>query len=131
MQDTFEGLVEGSIPRLRRYAIALCRNADAADDLLQDTLVRTLSSRGQFQEDITEFVRRSASPERRGQMPSRRMQLTNWEATTMKRSTTLKRTMCFAALAVIASASLRCVTLTLRWATSKPSLRSCWEKPLL
>lgn len=50
MQDTFVGLVEDSIPRLRRYANALCRNTDAADDLLQDTLVRSLSARHQFQE---------------------------------------------------------------------------------
>ena len=36
-------LLEGHIPRLRRYAHALVRNADAADDLVQDTLQRALS----------------------------------------------------------------------------------------
>lgn len=50
MQDTFVGLVESSIPQLRRYANTLCRNPDAANDLLQDTLVRTLAARVQFQE---------------------------------------------------------------------------------
>ena len=50
MPDTFHALIEQSIPGLRRYANALCRNADAAEDLVQDTLVRTLSARGQFAE---------------------------------------------------------------------------------
>src|SRR5215469_1248212 len=39
----FHDLVEGEIPRLRRYARALTRNADRADDLVQDTLVRALA----------------------------------------------------------------------------------------
>jgi len=50
MADTFLALVEESIPDLRRYANALCRNADAAEDLVQDTMVRSLSARGQFME---------------------------------------------------------------------------------
>ena len=50
MPDTFHALIEQSIPSLRRYANALCRNPDAAEDLVQDTLVRTLSARGQFAE---------------------------------------------------------------------------------
>ena len=37
------GLVEREIPRLRRYARALTRAADRADDLVQDTLVRALT----------------------------------------------------------------------------------------
>ena len=37
------GLVEQEIPRLRRYARALMRTSDRADDLVQDTLVRALA----------------------------------------------------------------------------------------
>ena len=36
-------LVEREIPRLRRYARALTRAADRADDLVQDTLLRALA----------------------------------------------------------------------------------------
>jgi len=36
-------LIEREIPRLRRYARALTRAADRADDLVQDTLVRALT----------------------------------------------------------------------------------------
>jgi RNA polymerase sigma-70 factor, ECF subfamily len=36
-------LVEQEIPRLRRYARALTRSADRADDLVQDTLLRAIS----------------------------------------------------------------------------------------
>ena len=36
-------LVEREIPRLRRYARALTRATDRADDLVQDTLVRALT----------------------------------------------------------------------------------------
>jgi RNA polymerase sigma-70 factor, ECF subfamily len=39
----FYCLVERQIPRLRRYARALTRAADQADDLVQDTLVRALA----------------------------------------------------------------------------------------
>lgn len=38
----FHRLVEQQIPRLRRYARALTRNRDRADDLVQDTLARAL-----------------------------------------------------------------------------------------
>jgi RNA polymerase sigma-70 factor, ECF subfamily len=38
----FHQLVEQQIPRLRRYARALTRNRDRADDLVQDTLGRAL-----------------------------------------------------------------------------------------
>ena len=36
-------LIEPQIPALRRYAFALVRDHDAADDLVQDTLERALS----------------------------------------------------------------------------------------
>ena len=36
-------LIEQEIPRLRRYARALTRNADRADDLVQDTLTRAIA----------------------------------------------------------------------------------------
>jgi len=48
MADTFLALVEKSIPDLRRFANALCRDADLAEDLVQDTMVRSLSARNQF-----------------------------------------------------------------------------------
>ena len=38
-----EALLESLIPALRRYAYALVRDHDAADDLVQDTLERALS----------------------------------------------------------------------------------------
>jgi RNA polymerase sigma-70 factor (ECF subfamily) len=39
----FHGLVEREIPRLRRYARALTRSADRADDLVQETLLRAIA----------------------------------------------------------------------------------------
>ena len=39
----FNGLVEREVPRLRRYARALTRSADRADDLVQETLLRAIS----------------------------------------------------------------------------------------
>ena len=44
----FRTSVEAAIPALRRYARALTRNADVADDLVQDTLVRALRSEHLF-----------------------------------------------------------------------------------
>jgi RNA polymerase sigma-70 factor (ECF subfamily) len=40
--------IEAKIPALRRYARALTHNADVADDLVQDTLVRALRSEHLF-----------------------------------------------------------------------------------
>jgi RNA polymerase sigma-70 factor (ECF subfamily) len=40
--------VEASVPALRRYARALTRDAELADDLVQDTLVRALKSEHLF-----------------------------------------------------------------------------------
>jgi RNA polymerase sigma-70 factor (ECF subfamily) len=45
---TFRQNVEVTIPALRRYARALTRDADTADDLVQDTLVRALRSEHLF-----------------------------------------------------------------------------------
>jgi RNA polymerase sigma-70 factor (ECF subfamily) len=44
----FRQSVEATIPALRRYARALTRNADTADDLVQDSLVRALRSEHLF-----------------------------------------------------------------------------------
>lgn len=41
--DEIAALLEPEIPRLRRYAYALTRNSEAADDLVQDTLERAIS----------------------------------------------------------------------------------------
>lgn len=41
--------IEQSVPGLRRYARALTRNADRADDLVQDCIERALRKRGLFQ----------------------------------------------------------------------------------
>ena len=41
----FEKNVEATIPKLRRYARALTRDAEIADDLVQDTLLRALRSK--------------------------------------------------------------------------------------
>ena len=38
-----------AVPSLRAFAISLCRNADRADDLVQETLLRALSHIGSFQ----------------------------------------------------------------------------------
>lgn len=45
---SFRKSVEAAIPALRRYARALTRNAETADDLVQDTLVRALRSEHLF-----------------------------------------------------------------------------------
>jgi RNA polymerase sigma-70 factor (ECF subfamily) len=47
----FAQMVEAAIPALRRYARALTRDSDIADDLVQDTLVRALRSEHLFQGD--------------------------------------------------------------------------------
>lgn len=46
--NAFHESVEAMIPALRRYARALVRDADIADDLVQDTLVRALRSERLF-----------------------------------------------------------------------------------
>jgi RNA polymerase sigma-70 factor (ECF subfamily) len=46
----FRQRVEATIPALRRYARALTRDAETADDIVQDTLVRALRSEHLFHE---------------------------------------------------------------------------------
>jgi RNA polymerase sigma-70 factor (ECF subfamily) len=46
--SSFKNGVEAAIPALRRYARALTRNSETADDLVQDTLVRALRSEHLF-----------------------------------------------------------------------------------
>jgi len=48
----FEKNVEATIPKLRRYARALTRDREIADDLVQDTLLRALRSKHLFQGDV-------------------------------------------------------------------------------
>ena len=45
----FDRLLEEQIPRLRRYARALTRNTERADDLVQDTLVRAIAKQHLWQ----------------------------------------------------------------------------------
>jgi RNA polymerase sigma-70 factor (ECF subfamily) len=45
----FARQLEEQIPRLRRYALALTRNPDNADDLVQTTLVRAIAKQHLFQ----------------------------------------------------------------------------------
>lgn len=46
--NDFLDQIEACVPALRRYARALTRNADLADDLVQDCLERAISRRGLF-----------------------------------------------------------------------------------
>src|SRR5213082_3378204 len=48
MANGFRQGVQATIPALRRYARALTRDAETADDLVQDTLVRALRSEHLF-----------------------------------------------------------------------------------
>ena len=45
----FAQMIDAAIPALRRYARALTRDRDIADDIVQDTLVRALRSEHLFQ----------------------------------------------------------------------------------
>ncbi len=46
--DSFLDQLEACVPALRRYARALTRSADLADDLVQDCLERAIARRGLF-----------------------------------------------------------------------------------
>lgn len=48
LMNAFRESVESMIPALRRYARALARDTDIADDLVQDTLVRALRAEKLF-----------------------------------------------------------------------------------
>ena len=48
MANAFRQGIQATIPALRRYARALTRDAETADDLVQDTLVRALRSEHLF-----------------------------------------------------------------------------------
>lgn len=48
--DAFAAAIAEEIPRLRRFARVLARQADVADDLVQETLLRAIAAREQFQE---------------------------------------------------------------------------------
>jgi RNA polymerase sigma-70 factor (ECF subfamily) len=48
----FEKNVEATIPKLRRYARAMTRDSEIADDLVQDTLLRALRSKHLFQGEV-------------------------------------------------------------------------------
>ena len=48
--SAFRNSVQAAIPALRRYARALTRDVEIADDLVQDTLVRALRSEHLFHE---------------------------------------------------------------------------------
>jgi RNA polymerase sigma-70 factor, ECF subfamily len=48
--SAFRSSLQAAIPALRRYARALTRDAEIADDLVQDTLVRALRSEHLFHE---------------------------------------------------------------------------------
>jgi len=51
MAVNFRQMVEAEIPALRRYARAVARDGDIADDIVQDTLMRALRSEHLFQGD--------------------------------------------------------------------------------
>ena len=52
--DSFLDQLETCVPALRRYARALTRSADLADDLVQDCLERAIARRGLFRPSGTE-----------------------------------------------------------------------------
>ncbi|WP_052388931.1 RNA polymerase sigma factor [Belnapia moabensis] len=47
--EAFATAIAAEIPRLRRFARVLARGGDAADDLVQETLLRAISAREQFE----------------------------------------------------------------------------------
>ncbi|MCB1352931.1 MAG: sigma-70 family RNA polymerase sigma factor [Rhodobacteraceae bacterium] len=48
-EDEFLSKVVALMPRLRNFAIGLCRDAVEADDLVQETVLRAIQSRRSFQ----------------------------------------------------------------------------------
>jgi RNA polymerase sigma factor (sigma-70 family) len=50
LSDTaFKNLLEAHIPHLRAYGRSMCGDPDRADDLVQDTMVRSWKARGRFE----------------------------------------------------------------------------------
>lgn len=45
----FQGLLLAVVPALRRFALSLARDASAADDLVQETLLRAWRNRARFE----------------------------------------------------------------------------------
>lgn len=48
MRDGFETDLVAALPRLRRFALSLCRRGDLADDLVQTTVEKALAARARF-----------------------------------------------------------------------------------
>jgi RNA polymerase sigma-70 factor (ECF subfamily) len=48
MSDRFEDDLIASLPKLRRFALSLCRRGDIADDLVQMTVERAVASRNRY-----------------------------------------------------------------------------------
>lgn len=48
MRHAFDQNLVDALPRLRRFALSLCRRGDMADDLVQTTVERALASRDRF-----------------------------------------------------------------------------------
>jgi RNA polymerase sigma-70 factor (ECF subfamily) len=48
MRDEFERDLVASLPKLRRFALSLCRRGDVADDLVQTTVERAVQSRDRY-----------------------------------------------------------------------------------
>ncbi len=50
-RSTWDGQILGHLPALQKYAFALARNFHAAEDLVQDTIVKAYACIDQFQRD--------------------------------------------------------------------------------
>lgn len=48
MRHDFERDIIEALPKLRRFALSLCRNGDVADDLVQTTVERAIASRDRY-----------------------------------------------------------------------------------
>lgn len=48
MRDAFERDLVDALPRLRRFALSLCRKGDLADDLVQTTVERAVAGRDRY-----------------------------------------------------------------------------------
>jgi RNA polymerase sigma-70 factor (ECF subfamily) len=49
--QSFRSKLVANVPRLRRRALALCRNGEQADELVQETIVRALRFESTYRED--------------------------------------------------------------------------------